>query len=250
MPLSENLIKQLQASLLRMSDKDVRHMGSYKSVENSVAAMKDGKAIGIVFQTATPCETPFLMGQIVSWYNEESERGIYHPLLLISVFICSFLAMHPFQDGNGRLSRILTTLLLLRSGFAYVPFSSVESVIEKSESSYYLKLRQSQLTLSDEHPNWSPFFDYFLNCLTVQRKVLEAKVSKEHLLAGVPELSLAILRLLDGGAIKGRDLGNGKRIKGAKINDQVSFETAYRRRKSGFFRKSERSQIPKTQITL
>ena len=129
MPLSENLIKQLHASLLRLSDKDVRHMGSYKTVENSVAAMKDGKVVGVVFKTATPFETQFLMQQLVVWYNEETERRVYHPLLLISVFITAFLAIHPFQDGNGRLSRVLTTLLLLRSGFAYVPYSSIESVI-------------------------------------------------------------------------------------------------------------------------
>lgn len=200
MPLSENLIKQLHASLLRLSDKDVRHMGSYKTVENSVAAMKDGKVVGVVFKTATPFETPFLMQQLVVWYNEETERRVYHPLLLISVFITAFLAIHPFQDGNGRLSRVLTTLLLLRSGFAYVPYSSIESVIEKSKAAYYLNLRQSQMTMEEDHPNWRPFFDYFLSCLQIQMKVLESKVSQEHLLAGVPELSLSILKLLENGA--------------------------------------------------
>lgn len=183
-----------------MSDKDVRHMGSYKTVENSVAAMKDGKVVGIVFKTATPFETPFLMQQLVVWYNEETERRVYHPLLLISVFITAFLAIHPFQDGNGRLSRVLTTLLLLRSGFAYVPYSSIESVIEKSKAAYYLNLRQSQMTMEEDHPNWRPFFDYFLSCLQIQMKVLESKVSQEHLLAGVPELSLSILKLLENGA--------------------------------------------------
>ena len=200
MPLSENLIKQLHASLLRLSDRDVRHMGSYKTVENSVAAMKDGKVVGIVFKTATPFDTPFLMQQLVVWYNEETERRVYHPLLLISVFITAFLAIHPFQDGNGRLSRVLTTLLLLRSGFAYVPYSSIESVIEKSKAAYYLNLRQSQITMEEEHPNWHHFFDYFLSCLQIQMKVLESKVSQEHLLAGVPELSLSILKLLESGA--------------------------------------------------
>ncbi len=199
MPLSENLIKQLHTTLLRQSDKDVRHMGKYKTIENSVAAMQDGKIVGIVFKTATAFETPFLMEQLVAWYNEEIERRVYHPLLLISVFIVSFLAIHPFQDGNGRLSRVLAALLLLRSGFVYVPFSSIESVIEKSKASYYLKLRQTQLSLEEEHPDWRPFFDYFLNCLTVQMKVLESKISKEHLLAGVPELSLSILKVLENG---------------------------------------------------
>ena len=199
MPLSENLIKQLHASLLRLSDKDVRHMGSYKTVENSVAAMKDGKVVGVVFKTATPFETPFLMQQLVVWYNEETERRVYHPLLLISVFITAFLAIHPFQDGNGRLSRVLTTLLLLRSGFDYVPYSSLESVIEKSKASYYLALRKTQLSLEKESPDWRPFFDYFLNSLWTQMKVLESKVFQEHLLAGVPELSLSILKLLSSG---------------------------------------------------
>lgn len=132
-------------------------MGKYKTIENSVAAMQDGKIVGIVFKTATAFETPFLMEQLVAWYNEEIERRVYHPLLLISVFIVSFLAIHPFQDGNGRLSRVLAALLLLRSGFVYVPFSSIESVIEKSKASYYLKLRQTQLSLEEEHPDWRPF---------------------------------------------------------------------------------------------
>lgn len=119
--------------------------------------------------------------------------------MLIAVFVVSFLAIHPFQDGNGRLSRLLTTLLLLRSGFDYVPYSSLESVIEKSKASYYLALRKTQLSLEKESPDWRPFFDYFLNSLWTQMKVLESKVFQEHLLAGVPELSLSILKLLSSG---------------------------------------------------
>lgn len=222
MPLSENLIKQLHTSLLRQSDKDVRHMGQYKTIENSVAAMQDGKVVGIVFKTAPAFETPFLMEQLVTWYNEEIERHVYHPLLLISVFIVSFLAIHPFQDGNGRLSRVLTTLLLLRSGFAYVPFSSIESVIEKSKGAYYLKLRQTQLSMEDEHPDWRSFFDFFLNCLLVQMKVLESKVSQEHLLAGVTELSLSILKLLENGACVGiADLENALKVPRSTIRSHL-----------------------------
>ena len=79
-----------------------------------------------------------------------------HPLLILAIFIAVFRAIHPFQDGNGRLSRILTTLLLLQAGYAYVPYSSLESVIENSKEDYYLALRQTQTTMKGDAPNWQP----------------------------------------------------------------------------------------------
>ncbi len=106
----------------------------------------------------------------------------------------TFLAIHPFHDGNGRLSRILTTLLLLRSGYAYAPYSSLESVVENSKEGYYLALRQTQATIRTDAPNWQPWLLFFLRALHQQMKRLEKKVEREHLvLAALPELSLRIL---------------------------------------------------------
>ena len=99
---------------------DERHRGEYKTLPNSVAAFdQNGKQIGIVFETATPFDTPRLMAELVTWLNEARELRRLHSLLIVAVFVVVFLEIHPFQDGNGRLSRILTTLLLLQAGYAY-----------------------------------------------------------------------------------------------------------------------------------
>ena len=143
--ITENHIRQLHRDLLVHSEKDERHRGSYKTGPNNVVAFdKNGKQIGIVFETATPFDTPRLMTELVTWFAESDEEKRLHPLLVIAIFTVVFLAIHPFQDGNGRLSRILTTLMLLRAGYAYVPYSSLESVIEQSKEGYYLALRQTQ----------------------------------------------------------------------------------------------------------
>ena len=130
----------------------------YKTVSNSVATLFIPRVqIGIVFETATPFDTPGLISDLVTWMNEARASGYLHPLLVIGVFVVVFLQIHPFQDGNGRLSRILTTLLLLQAGYAYVPYSSLESVIEHSKESYYLALRQTQGTLRTEAPQLAAY---------------------------------------------------------------------------------------------
>ena len=134
MALSEYHLKQLHGVLLKHSDKDEAHRGSYKNITNHVEAFDaEGESLGVVFQTATPFETPLMMEELVGWYNVQANEEAQHPLILIAVFVVMFLAIHPFKDGNGRLSRILTTLLLLRAGYSYVPYSSMETMIEANE---------------------------------------------------------------------------------------------------------------------
>lgn len=155
-PVTENHIRQLHRDLLRHSAKDERHRGEYKKLRNDVGAFdENGKMIGVVFETATPFDTPRRMAELIAWLKDARELRRPHPLLMIAVFIVVFLEIHPFQDGNGRLSRILTTLLLLQAGYAYVPYSSLESVIENSQEGYYLALRQTQTTLHSGKPNWA-----------------------------------------------------------------------------------------------
>ncbi len=194
-PFTENYIKQLHQTLLRHSEKDVRHRGHYKTNSNSVAAFdENGVQIGIVFQTASPFDTPRLMAELVTWVEVEREARRLHPLLLIGLFVVVFLEIHPFQDGNGRLSRVLTTLLLLQAGYAYVPYSSLESVVEQNKEAYYLALRQTQGTIRTETPNWQPWLMFFLRSLAEQVRRLEKKVEREKLvLAALPELSLQIV---------------------------------------------------------
>jgi Fic family protein len=193
--LTENHLKQLHRDLLKYSEKDAHHRGEYKTQSNSVAAFDEsGKEIGIVFETATPFDTPRLMTEAVAWVREGMENRQLHPLLVMAVFIVVFLEIHPFQDGNGRLSRILTTLLLLRAGYAYVTYSSLESVIELNKESYYLGLRQTQGTIRTDVPNWQPWVLFFLRALQQQMKRLAKKVERERIvLSAMPELSVQIV---------------------------------------------------------
>jgi Fic family protein len=192
--ITENHIKQLHRDLLRYSDKDERHRGEYKTASNSVAAFDaEGNQVGVVFETASPFDTPRLMGELVEWFGQ-AQRGELHPLVAIGIFIVVFLEIHPFQDGNGRLSRVLTTLLLLRAGYAYVPYSSLESVIEQSKEGYYVALRRTQGTIRTETPDWTPWLTFFLKALQRQMRRLRKKVEHERLLlAKLPELAVQVL---------------------------------------------------------
>lgn len=194
-PFTENYVKQLHQILLKHSDKDTWHRGQYKTNTNSVAAFNEhGEQIGIVFQTASPFDTPRLMTELVSWVNAQRESKLLHPLLIAAIFVVVFLEIHPFQDGNGRISRALTTLMLLQAGYAYVPYSSLESVIELNKEAYYLALRQTQGTIRTDAPNWQPWLVFFLRSLAEQVRRLEKKVEREKLvLASLPELSLQIV---------------------------------------------------------
>ena len=194
-PFSENHVKQLHQTLLRLSDKDERHRGNYKTHPNHVAAFdENGKQIGIVFQTASPFDTPRLMSELIAWVEEQRATGHLHPLLIIAIAVIVFLEIHPFEDGNGRLSRALTTLLLLQTGYAYVPYSSLESVVEQNKEAYYLALRQTQGSIRTDAPDWQPWLKFFLRALAEQVRRLEKKVEREKVvLAALPELSLAIV---------------------------------------------------------
>ena len=194
-PLSENHINQLHQILLRHSAKDARHRGQYKTHSNSVAAFdENGVQLGIVFQTASPFDTPRLMAELVAGLNEQRDQAALHPLLIIAIFVVVFLEIHPFQDGNGRLSRAMTTLLLLQGGYAYAPYSSLESVIELNKEAYYLALRQTQGSIRTPTPNWQPWLVFFLRSLAEQVRRLEKKVEREKLvLAVLPDLSLRIV---------------------------------------------------------
>lgn len=194
MPLTENIIKQMHSILMRPSAKDARHRGAYKTIDNSVAAFDSkGHALGVVFETASAFETPHYMKQLVDWTNRLLSEKQLPSLIVIGMFVVSFLAIHPFQDGNGRISRALTTLLLLRSGYLYAPYSSLESVIEASKDNYYIALRTTQKTLQKTEPNWGVWLFYFLESLVKQQKNLEKKIQEEHLLRVMPELSLRII---------------------------------------------------------
>jgi Fic family protein len=194
---SENHIKQLHGVLLKYSSKDQDHRGEYKKVTNHVEVFgPDGKSLGVVFETATPFETPGWMKELVDWFNRSVEEESHHPLMLIGIFLVVFLAIHPFKDGNGRLSRVLTTLLILRAGYSYVPYSSMEGVIEQNKDSYYLALRRTQQTIRKEEQNWEAWLVFFLKTMAKQKDNLAAKVKEEQALrSSLPALSRQILEM-------------------------------------------------------
>jgi len=195
--ITENHIKQLHRDLLVHSAKDERHRGAYKTNPNNVSAFdEDGNEIGVIFETTSPFDTPGQMRELIEWTNTALTENRLHPLLVTSIFVVVFLAIHPFQDGNGRLSRVLTTLLLLRSGYAYVPYASLESVIEQTKENYYLALRQTQGTIRSDTPEWAPWVLYFLRALKKQKERLQKKIERERIMVdSLPQLSLEILEL-------------------------------------------------------
>jgi len=199
--ITENHIRQLHQTLLRHSSKDERHRGSYKTLSNNVVAFDtDGQEIGVIFETTSPFDTPREMEELVAWTRKALTEEAHHPLLVIAVFVVVFLAIHPFQDGNGRLSRVLTTLLLLRADYAYVPFASLESVVEANKDLYYKALRRTQSTLQTDTPDWLPWIGFFLRSLKKQKDTLGVRIETERVESAddseLPELSLKVINLL------------------------------------------------------
>ena len=225
LPLTENHIRQLHRDLLRYSTKDERHRGGYKKLDNHVEAFDaKGKSVGVVFQTASPFDTPRLMAELIAWTTDALANRALHPLLVIAVSVVVFLEIHPFQDGNGRLSRALTTLLLLRAGYAYVPYSSLESVIEQSKDSYYLALRRTQKTTCSKKPDWQPWIMFFLRALQQQKRRLESKVEWEKKILGeLSELSLRIYELTkERGQIKIEDVIRATNAARGTVKDHLN----------------------------
>lgn len=222
-PLTENIIRQLHAVLLKYSDKDERHRGNYKKLPNNVEAFDaDGRSVGILFETATPFDTPRLMESLLAWTNTALTERAHHFLLVVAVFVVRFLAIHPFQDGNGRLSRALTTLMLLRSGYRYVPYSSLERIIEDSKDEYYVALRRAQATLDGDESKLMDWITFFVRALHMQKEVLEHKIGQERHMAPLAPLSEKLLAIVaEHGRVTVRDAVSLTRANRNTIKDHL-----------------------------
>ncbi len=197
-PITENHMKQLHSTLLRHSEKDARHRGEYKKHSNSVEAFApDGSSLGVIFKTTTPFDTPIEMQNLLSWVRETLDDNSSHPLIVTAAFNVAFLAIHPFQDGNGRLSRTLVTLLLLKAGYSYIPYASIESIIEKNKESYYLALQRTQRTLKNEIKDWLPWLRFFLTTLKRQKDHLVEKTKQLMSYSDLPQESVLIMEYVD-----------------------------------------------------
>ncbi len=196
-PFTENHLKQLHSMLLKYSTKDHHHRGEYKNLPNNVEAFDaSGKSLGVIFETASPFDTPRLMTELVEWTAKALTDRELHPLLTIAVLVVHFLAIHPFQDGNGRLSRILMTLLLLKSGYQYVPYSSLERIVEENKDAYYRALRSSQKLIGTPDENLDDWIRFFLRTLKQQKDTLLRRVERERLTEKLPPVAERLLMLV------------------------------------------------------
>jgi len=167
--LSESYIKQLHQLLLKYSNKDERHRGAYKNMPNKVVATFPTGEQKIIFNPTEPALVESEMFEIIKWTNTQWEEKTIHPLIVLAVFIYEFLSIHPFQDGNGRLSRVLTTLFLLQQGYEFMQYVSFENHIENHKRAYYDALMTAQrkrITQEDIIDKWLLFFLESLKTLT------------------------------------------------------------------------------------
>ncbi len=169
LPLRESIVLSLHKELLKYSGKDDTHRGEYKKKENAVGVIgPDGNVARIMFETTRAFLAPKEMQELVDWTAEALEKNRFHHLLIIANFIVEFLKIHPFEDGNGRLSRVLTNLLLLRSGYQFVQYVSHEQIVERRKDEYYIALRKSQETFRTDRDTIAPWLNFFLAVLKEQ----------------------------------------------------------------------------------
>jgi len=201
LPLRESTIKHFHKELLKYVEKDTLHRGDYKKIDNKVhmvdaAGGSPLGAIGILFDTTPAYLTPGAMQGLVEWTTATLQVGEYHPLLVIGNFLVEFLQIHPFQDGNGRLSRILTNLLLLQAGYRYMPYVSHEKLVEDNKPDYYLALLTSQKTLGSAQEDIVPWLTFFLKVLRSQAQMAVALLSAANFEKTLSPNQLAVWRYL------------------------------------------------------
>lgn len=211
---NENLIKHFHQELLKYADKDEKHRGDYKKGENKVHMVdKAGKSVGILFNTSPAYLTPGKMRDLVEWAQKTIEENKYHPLLVIGNFLVEFLKIHPFSDGNGRLSRILTNLLLLQAGYLYVPYVSHEKLVEDNKPDYYIALRRSQQTMGTENESIADWLNFFLDIVLKQSQMAVELLSKENIEKILSEKQLIVWQYIE----KTKETGTGDIAENTKI---------------------------------
>ncbi len=173
--ISERYMHQLHGILLKHSDKDQMHRGNYKQSSNKVVANYPDGTQRVLFDPTPPHLTPVEMPQLIGWLNERIEKKDMHPLVFIAGFVYEFLSIHPYKDGNGRLSRLLTTLLMMKQGYEFIQYVSFENVIEASKDEYYRVLMDGQQNRYKDNEKISAWVLYFMQSLIILTKRLDAK---------------------------------------------------------------------------
>src|SRR3989337_3923230 len=179
---TEGSIKHLHKELLKHVEKDKQHRGEYKRTENKVHMIDAaGKSVGILFDTTPAYLTPKEMQELVEAAQDAFKEKRYHPLLIIGNFLVAFLLINPFADGNGRISRILTNLLLLQHGYVYVPYVSHEKLIEDNKPDYYMALRKSQKTFNSKSQNVTSWLQFFVKIILIQSQMAVGLLTTESI---------------------------------------------------------------------
>lgn len=194
---NESAIKHFHKELLKYVEKDTKHRGEYKKQENKVHMLNEaGESVGVLFDTTPAYLTPKEMQELTEWVVNTLESKIYHPLLTIGNFLVEFLNIHPFLDGNGRISRVLTNLLLLKNGYEYMPYVSHEKLVEDNKPGYYIGLRRSQKTIKKENEDVTPWLNFFLDIFLEQSKRAVELLSKENIEKLLSPKQLAVWKYL------------------------------------------------------
>ncbi len=195
-PFTEGVILQFHDQLLRYSEKDQKRKGRYKSAPNKVVAFDRAGGETVLFNPTEPHLTPSEMRELIEWTKAQLKSRENHPALVIANFIVEFLAIHPFHDGNGRLSRILTNLLLLHAGYTYMPYASLEKIIEDHKVEYYIALRTAQKDGKSPKAEVARWIHFFLDAMVRQIEVLQGflrSAPKEALLSPNQQKALTLL---------------------------------------------------------
>lgn len=196
--LNEGTIKHFHQEILKYVEKDTFHRGQYKVTENKVQMVDaKGKMVGTIFDTTPVYLTPIEMQELVEWTIKATKEQKYHPLLIIGNFVVEFLKIHPFRDGNGRISRILTNLLMLQAGYLYIPYVSHEKLVEEKKQEYYVALRKTQITFKSEKVDIVPWLTFFLNIILNQSKQAVELLTADNVEKTLSEKQLAVLKYLE-----------------------------------------------------
>lgn len=193
MVLNEALILQLHRDMLKYSEKDVRQRGVYKFGPNRVEAKDpNGQIVGVIFDPTPPHLTPKEMQELMAWHSWAHENNFKHPLIRTANFVFEYLAIHPFQDGNGRTSRLLSNLLLLQQGYMFTALVSHETLIEDRQMEYYLALNKTQSTWKTDSENIYPWLIFFLEIVKSQATGALALIGQEQVENLLSEKQLAL----------------------------------------------------------
>ena len=171
----QNEVHYLHKLLLKNSTKGERHRGNYKTLSNKVVAVSPQGTERVIFETTLPFLVEKEMKNLFEWTNLNFEKDELHPLIIIAVFVYEFLSIHPYQDGNGRLSRLLTTSLLLKNEYDFMQYASMELEIEKQKKEYYKALISGQKNRNTDKEIIDEWVVFFLTALEKTIHNLENK---------------------------------------------------------------------------